>query len=160
MKRYISLSILSVLIVFFIAAGLFYKPSTHYPFKCYGFIEYNLVLDNKEVQLNLSQDIRLYDDKTGEISFSGRVMYDNRNTVFNRKIMLTNTSRLDEDTLKFTIKKTVKSLSDNTPDDFYNLLMDEYVASQHTIQIDLIEIVSGLWVIGSPTSFIMICQAY
>lgn len=104
MKRYISLSILSVLIVF-IAAGLFYKPSTHYPFKCYGFIEYNTVLDNKEVQLNLSQDIRLYDDKTGEISFSGRVMYDNRNTVFNRKIMLTNTSRLDEDTLKFTIKR-------------------------------------------------------
>lgn len=112
------------------------------------------------MQLKLSQDIRLYDDKTGEISFSGRVMYDNRNTVFNRKIMLTNATRLDEYTLKFTIKNTVKSLSDNTPDVVFNLLMDEYVASQHTMQIDLIEIVSGLWVIGSPTSFIMICQAY
>lgn len=160
MKKYIPLSILAVLSFFFIAAGLLYKPAANYPFKCYGFTEYNLVLDNKPVQLNLSQDIRLFGDKTGEISFSGRAAYDNQSMIFHRKIKLTDASRPDKNTLKFNIHRAVKSLSDNTPEDIYNLLMNEYSASQSSLQIDLDEVVSGLWLISSPTSFITICHAY
>lgn len=160
MRRYLAYLVLTALLIFFISVGLFYKPVVHYPFKCYGFVEYNLVLDNKPVQLNISQDIRLFDDATGALSFNGRVVYDNHEMILNRKIKLTDASRLDEDTFKFKIHRTEKSLSDNTPDEMYNLLMNEYSASQNSLQIDLIELISEVWVISSPTAFIMICKAY
>lgn len=63
--------------------------------------------------------------------------------ILNRKIKFTDASRLDEDTFKFKIHRTEKSLSDNTPDEMYNLLMNEYSASQNSLQIDLIELISG-----------------
>jgi len=115
--------------------------------------------DNK-VQLNLSQDLRVFDDQTGEISFNGRVIYNKKNMIFNRKIKLSDASRLDSNTFKFTIKNKVKSLTDNTPDEILDVLLDEYTASQHTLQIDLNEIMNGVWVISTPTSFISVCHIY
>ena len=157
MKKYMALF---VLLFFFIAIAVFYKPIFPYPFKCYGFTEYNLMFEDNKVQLNLSQDLRVFDDQTGEISFNGRVIYNKKNMIFNRKIKLSDASRLDSNTFKFTIKNKVKSLTDNTPDEILDVLLDEYTASQHTLQIDLNEIMNGVWVISTPTSFISVCHIY
>ncbi|XGI79146.1 FidL-like protein [Enterobacter hormaechei] len=159
-KKYLQLSMLTILSVFFLGTGLLYRPTVKYPFKCYGFTEYNLMLNNEPVQLNLSQDIRLFDDKTGEISFSGEAVHANKSMILHRKVKLTDASRLDNDTLTFTIHRTEKSLLDNTHEDIYNLLMNEYSASQTSLQIDLDEVDPKLWLISSPTSFITICHEY
>lgn len=67
---------------------------------------------------------------------------------------------VDDDTLRFTISRISRSPVDNTPEQIFGVLLDEYTTSQDALQLDVIRLQHEVWVIGSPASYLMTCIQY
>lgn len=131
-----------------------------FPYKCIGFVEYHLVSGNHPVTLSVSQDIRLFSQAQGKINFRGQVDDNGRVTQLNRTLTLTGGTPVDDDTVRFTISRITRSPIDNTPDQIFGVLLDEYTTSQDALQLDVIRLQPDVWVIGSPASYLMTCIQY
>ncbi len=159
MKMKIAAGLLSVAVLL---AGFWIcnEKTLRFPFKCIGFVEYHLVSGNHPVTLSLSQDIRLFSKAEGKINFRGQVEDNGRVTQLNRTLTLTGGMAVDDDTLRFTISLISRSPIDNTPEQIFDVLLDEYTTSQNALQLDVIRLQREVWVIGSPASYLMTCIQY
>lgn len=131
-----------------------------YPFKCYGFVEYNLLDGRDIVTYDSSQDLRIFSDGIAYVNFSGMVKFRNNESILNRTINLKNVNHLDKNTISFDIDNFQKSISDNTPDELYNILLNEYLFQKGKINLDVVNIDNSTWVLGNSSSFIMSCVEY
>lgn len=156
-------SFLLVIIVFLFTVLLIYLKNgkvVDYPFKCYGFVEYNLLDGRDIVTYDSSQDLRIFSDGVAYVSFSGMVKFRNNETILNRTINLKNVKHLDKNTISFDIDSFQKSMSDNTPDELYDILLNEYLFQRKKFNLDVVNVDKSTWVLGTSSSFIMSCVEY
>lgn len=134
---------------------LYTEKTLRFPFKCFGFVEYNLASGNHPIILKVSQDIRLFGQGKGKINFRGQVDDNGHITQLSRTLALTDGKAIDDDTLRFRISHITRSPVDNSPEQIFEVLLNEYTTSQDTLQLDIIRLQHEIWLIGSPTSYLM-----
>lgn len=147
--------------ILFTGIWLYAVIPLRFPFKCYGFVEYHLFSGNQPIIFKVSQDIRLFSKSEGKINFRGQVVNDNGGIMqLNRTQALTGGKSVDDDTLLFRISRIARSPVDNTPEQIFDVLLNEYTTSQDALQLDIIRLKSEIWLIGSPASYLMTCVKY
>ncbi|MCI1898152.1 MAG: hypothetical protein LKI85_07180 [Enterobacter sp.] len=130
------------------------------PFKCLSFTRYILNDNGKEVQMNISQDLRFYSLKSGYLLMRGTVRNGEKNSRINRSIRFENGSLTQGKTFAYTIKNIEKLSGDSVDDSIFRLLLDEYTTGKSEFQVDIFKIDNLSYLTGGPYAFINTCTRY
>ncbi|MFJ5984059.1 FidL-like protein [Enterobacter cancerogenus] len=153
--------ILMVVVLMAVISILLFQIISIYPLKCMAFSEYNLIRKGNRVIFNVSQDLRFYNEENGQFNIKGEVEDEKLGEYsLDRKINLVKGKRIDNDTVEYKIGAVEKGEVDDTSENLYDILISEFTSSQDSIQLDLIQLRSNVWVIGTSTSFVMTCYTY
>lgn len=153
------LGILSTLLAVYLGYG--YSRYPQMPLKCTTFTVYDLSRNNDHsLVLRLAQDLRLENRNSGYFLVKGNVLSQGNNTVLNRTLNLTDGDSVDSETFRYHIRNISKSSTDNTPDSLFNQWVDEITTQSGVLQLDVVRVKPGTWIIGSPVSFLFTCTLY
>ncbi|MBS1207165.1 MAG: hypothetical protein H6R25_4064 [Proteobacteria bacterium] len=126
-----TLMALLILIVFFSGIYFLNHQNKDYPFRCSTFSRYDLSRSAaKNIEFAISHDL------------------------------LINGAKIDNNTYRYKIGKIITSTTDNTPDEFFNLLLAEITLGPSYLQLDVDKVDEDSYLIGGPLSYLFICQRY
>lgn len=160
------IKIFAVFITLFITSSVlfYYFPHQHdsikLPFKCIYSTEYVFQHDKKEFRINVTHDLRLYDDSTGYFIFNGDAVIDNVSYQVRRSVSLKNIREKQGKTFQATIVKTVPMINDSIPDALFLTILQEYQIDNDKLQIDFFHLHLSTWLVGGPYAFISVCRRY
>jgi len=151
------------LLMLIIIAGIRYKESevTELPFRCYAFSHYDLSRhEDKKFEFDVSQDLRFIDQHSGYLLLNGQVTSGDQVTMLNRRIVLMEGKKIENDTYRNKIRKVITSTNDTTPDTLFNQLLAEISLDPTHIQLQITQIDRKTYLITGPLSYLFTCQRY
>jgi hypothetical protein len=130
MKRSTNIVLVCALVVLLLVifSGIYFLnyQTQNYPFRCSTFSRYELSRSAvKNIEFAVSHDLRFETENDGYLLLNGQATVDGQTFILNRRIVLNNGAKVDNDTYKYKIDKIIKSTIDNTPDESFNLLLGE-----------------------------------
>lgn len=156
-----TLMALLILIVFFSGIYFLNHQNKDYPFRCSTFSRYDLSRSAaKNIEFAISHDLRFEAENDGYLLLNGQAKVDGHTFIFNRRIVLINGAKIDNNTYRYKIGKIITSTTDNTPDEFFNLLLAEITLGPSYLQLDVDKVDEDSYLIGGPLSYLFICQRY
>lgn len=151
--------------LFIMLSVLFYfssrqNESIKLPFKCIYSTQYILQYKKETLRLNVTHDLRLYDDSSGYFLMNGNAVIDNVSYQVRRSVLLKDIREKQGKTFQATIVKTVSMINDTIPDALFNTILQEYQIGDTKLQVDFFHLHYRTWLVGGPYAFISVCQRY
>jgi hypothetical protein len=160
-KKAIFLSLLALTVLFLVTMIQDKLVKFHkLPFKCATFTRYILKDKDREIIMNISQDLRLYNKNNGYFLLNGTIETGDKKSFFNRVVRLDKGALTQGKTFSYEIKSTEKLDGDNTDDKLFYLLLNEYRTGSRDFQIDVFRIDKLTWLTRGPFAFINTCTRY
>ncbi|SFT62670.1 FidL-like putative membrane protein [Kosakonia arachidis] len=151
----------ALLIVIFSVIYFLSHKNKDFPFRCSTFSRYDLSRSaEKNIEFAISHDLRFETKSDGYLLLNGQAEVDGHTFILNRRIVFINGAKLDDDTYKYKIDEIITSTIDNTPNEFFNLLLAEITLDPSYLQLDVDKVDEGSYLIGGPLSYLFICQRY
>jgi len=164
LKRRISIALAVIpaaLVVLFIGLKYFTNREEAFPFRCATFTRYDLSrTEGKHLDFAVTQDLRFQTRDSGYLLLNGQVTNGEETTLLNRRIILTTGDKVDYDTYRYRIAKTITSATDTTPDATFNMLLAELTLDPSYLQLDVIKVDEKAYLISGPLSYLFTCQRY
>ncbi|MDT7012762.1 hypothetical protein [Enterobacter cancerogenus] len=151
--------------LFIMLSVLFYFSSRQHqsiklPFKCIYSTQYILQYKKETLRLNVTHDLRLYDDSSGYFLMNGNAVIDNVSYQVRRSVLLKDIREKQGKTFQATIVKTVSMINDSIPDALFYTILQEYQIGDNKLQVDFFHLHYRTWLVGGPYAFISVCQRY
>lgn len=160
------IKILIVLMPLFIITSIFFycvtRQQNHIilPFKCIFSTNYIFKKNEKIQIMHVTQDLRIYDEKSGYFLINGDAVIDNVTYQIRRSILLNDIREKEGKTIQATIVKIFPMKNDSIPDALFDTLLQEYQISNDSLQVDFFHLHFRTWLVGGPYSFISVCERY
>ncbi|KAF6661916.1 hypothetical protein HFD92_16835 [Pantoea sp. EKM101V] len=153
---------LTSLLLFSLAGVSYFKRQTDdLPFRCSAFSRYDLSRhENNKIEFVVSQNLRFINLQSGYLLLNGQATYGDKVTILNRRIALSEGSKIEHDTYRYKIRKIISSTNDTTPDAIFNLLLAEITLDPGYLQLDITQVDKKTYLVGGPLSFLFNCQRY
>lgn len=157
----LTMTLAALLLVIFAGINYFKRQANDLPFRCSAFSRYDLSRhEGNKFEFRVTQDLRVENKQSGYLLLNGQAISGDNVTTLNRRIVLTDGARVDNDTYRFKVGKIVTSTSDTTPDASFNSLLAEIMLDPSHLQLDVNQVDDKSYLIGGPLSYLFICQRY
>lgn len=152
---------LTVLVILLASIGIVHYRDDSFPFRCTTFSRYDLTIKEREhLVFTVTQDLRFQNHHSGYLLLNGQVTRGGVTTLLNRRINLITGDKIDYDTYRYRISGIVKSLTDNTPDKAFNMLLAELTLGPFYLQLEVMKVDDKDYLVGGPLSDLFICRRY
>lgn len=139
---------------------IYYEKNISLPFKCLYTTEYTSKIDEGDVRLRITHDLRIYSKGQNYLVLNGTANYKNMTYRVARTILLGQQNEIEGKTFRFSTEKVVKSPGDNSPDIVVDSILQEYYVTPGNTQIDIFPLHGRTYLIGGPYAFVSVCLRY
>lgn len=130
-------------------------------FKCVSQSRYRIARDdNAWTDFFVTQNLQLYADHTGFISFVGHAVNNGVDYKINRKVKLKDGFMIDDHTFHYTIEAVRKVGADNLPVSEFQTLLMEVSGDEAVFLFERERIDENAWILGNPNNWFMTCAEY
>lgn len=157
----LTITLAALLLVIFAGINYFKPRPDDFPFRCSAFSRYDLSRnDDEKIKFAVSQDLRFINSDSGYLLLNGQATFGDDVTTLNRRIALIAGHKIESNTYRYRISKTITSTNDTTPDAVFNLLLAEITLDPGYLQLDVTQVDKNTYLIGGPLSYLFTCQRY
>ncbi|MEM6162503.1 FidL-like protein [Erwinia sp. P6884] len=146
-----------------LSIGIFWftHRAESYPFRCATYTRYDLSRsEGNKLEFAVTQDLRFQNKNSGYLLINGQVTSGENISTLNRRIVLTEGEKIDYDTYRYQITKTITSSTDTTPDNLFNALLAELTLDPAYLQLNIDKVDESAYLISGPLSYLFTCQRY
>ncbi|WP_428944974.1 FidL-like protein [Pantoea sp. FN060301] len=164
MKRHTAIIlafVLAALTALSIGISWFTHRAEFYPFRCTTYTRYDLSRnEGKKLEFDVAQDLRFQNKNSGYLLINGQATDGDNISTLNRRIVLTEGEKIDYDTYRYQIAKTITSSTDTTSDNIFNALLAELTLDPSYLQLNIDKVDENTYLISGPLSYLFTCQRY
>lgn len=130
-------------------------------FKCVSQSRYRIARnDDTFTDFFVTQNLQLYSNHTGFVSFVGHAISDGVDYKINRKITLKEGFMIDDHTFHYMIDAVRKVGADNLPGSEFQKLLMEVSGDEAIFLFERERIDENAWILGNPNNWFMTCAEY